>query len=377
MPRIRSIKPGFWTDSKMVRLTPYARLFYIGTWNFALCEKGHLPDDAFELKLQILPADNVDVDELLEELIGAGRIERRKTRDGSTYLCVTRLSNHNKSDARWATTCQYCIEESSADDDETHGDSGESQRASDESQGGTESHGETQPRKGIGREGKGDICAPDEPAHASETFTLDQEELVPPTYEIGSDDDPKWREFWSTYPTKRGKKEARRAYTLAVTGEWTEPNSQRKRPKVHPDDLIEAARSYANRVRRERVETRHIKMAQGWINAERWRDELEADLQAEQDRGVDIWALPTRCGRSSSPGSTASRRPRTGSPPAARPTRTTRRRCRSPRAASTRSCCTATPDATPTTSSRRSVSSGPTCRSRARNAPGRPPASEP
>lgn len=288
MPRIRSLKPGFWTDSKMVRLSPYARLFYMGTWNFALCEKGHLPDDTFELKLQILPADNVDVDDLLGELIGAGRIERRKTRDGETYLVVPRLPNHNKSDARWATTCQYCKEESSPEPDHTPEDSDESHRDSREAQRDSDELPETQPRKGIGREGKGDICAPDEPAHAPVSFIL-QEPLVEATYEIGSDDDPRWLDFWELYPTKRGKQEARRAYRLAVTGEWTEPNSKRKRPKVDPEELIAGAAAYAARVKRERTETKHIKMAQGWINSERWREEIEAASEPEGPVN-DIWA---------------------------------------------------------------------------------------
>ena len=33
--RIRSIKPGFWTDPTMARLTIGARLFYIGLWMVA------------------------------------------------------------------------------------------------------------------------------------------------------------------------------------------------------------------------------------------------------------------------------------------------------------------------------------------------------
>lgn len=38
MARIRTVKPEFWTDRRMVKLSPLARLLYISSWNFALCE---------------------------------------------------------------------------------------------------------------------------------------------------------------------------------------------------------------------------------------------------------------------------------------------------------------------------------------------------
>jgi hypothetical protein len=108
MARMRYIKPSFWTDGKIVRLSPWARLLYIGSWNFALCDEGHLEDDAIALKLQVLPADPVDADELLAELMGAGRIVRKQLSDGRTYLHAVKLPDHQKVDARWASRCPYC-----------------------------------------------------------------------------------------------------------------------------------------------------------------------------------------------------------------------------------------------------------------------------
>jgi hypothetical protein len=280
MARIRSIKPGFWTDSKIVRLSCWARLFYIGTWNFALCEKGHLPDDAFELKLQILPADNVDVEPILEELLIAGRIERRKTIDGSTYLIVTRLPNHNKSDARWATRCQYCNEESSEEKEASRANSGESRREVGEL-------AEKQPRKGIGREGKGYISASDEPMQEYDSFTL-QEPLVDATPEVGSDNDPRWVEFWTVYPRKQGREEAREAWTNHVLGKGTYKGEPIK--KADAATIMDGATAYAARVKREGTERKHIKMAQGWLNGLRWEEELDNANQADEGPVNDIWA---------------------------------------------------------------------------------------
>jgi hypothetical protein len=111
MARIRSVKPDFWTDGNMIGLSFAARLFYIGTWNFSLCDRGHLPDDPMGLKLKILPADDVDPIALLGELLVRGRLVRRRAPDGRTYLFNPRLGEHQKTDARWTSRCPHCASE--------------------------------------------------------------------------------------------------------------------------------------------------------------------------------------------------------------------------------------------------------------------------
>lgn len=109
MARGRIISPDFWTDGKMISLSPFARLFYIGMWNFATCDRGHLPDDALGLKLKILPADPVDAGELLEELMGAGRVVRLEL-GSETSLRIPTFERHQSGsrDARWKTRCATC-----------------------------------------------------------------------------------------------------------------------------------------------------------------------------------------------------------------------------------------------------------------------------
>lgn len=105
---MRYLKPEFWTDKNMVRLSPYARLLYMGCWNFAICEEGHLPDEAFELKLQILPVDDVDAEALIEELVALDRLRRVVTPDGRRWLHAWKLGDHQKTDKRWGTRCPVC-----------------------------------------------------------------------------------------------------------------------------------------------------------------------------------------------------------------------------------------------------------------------------
>ena len=69
MARIRTIKPDFWTDEKIVELSPLARLLFIGLWNFA-DDDGRMPYSTTRIKLQILPADAADISALLGEIRG-------------------------------------------------------------------------------------------------------------------------------------------------------------------------------------------------------------------------------------------------------------------------------------------------------------------
>lgn len=166
MARMRYIKPGFWTDGKIVRLSPFARLLYIGCWNFALCDTGHLPDDPFELKLQILPADDVDAHELVEELVSAGRLHRISV-GGRSYLLAHRLPDHQKTDKRWEARCPACAAEqdAAAAPPQNAPPPAESPAASHDPSGpppDSPSLSETlppSPQEGIGGEGKGEVLA--------------------------------------------------------------------------------------------------------------------------------------------------------------------------------------------------------------------------
>lgn len=103
----RMISPDFWTDTAMIQLPMPVRLFYIGTWNFA-CSAGHLPDDALQIKLKVLPADPVDGTEFIETLVQAGRLERITLSDGARFLRIPSFARHQKQDARYQSRCPAC-----------------------------------------------------------------------------------------------------------------------------------------------------------------------------------------------------------------------------------------------------------------------------
>ncbi len=101
MARIRTIKPDFWTDEKVVELSPYARLLFIGLWNFA-DDDGRMECSPRRIKMQILPADSAEVPRLLYELESLDLV-RRYTVEGIEYLQVNGFGKHQKVDRRSAS----------------------------------------------------------------------------------------------------------------------------------------------------------------------------------------------------------------------------------------------------------------------------------
>jgi hypothetical protein len=162
MARIRTTKPEFWSDGKIVTLSPVARLLFLGSWNFAICDDGHLPDDAMGLKLKVLPADQVDPVELLDELLAVGVIVRGETFDGRSYLHIPHLRDHQKVDGRWTPRCFVCAAQKLAKTPPASPELPETRASLDETHRDSPELPETPPRKG--KEGKGREKNVDAPA---------------------------------------------------------------------------------------------------------------------------------------------------------------------------------------------------------------------
>jgi len=92
MARIRTIKPEFFTSANIVELTPLARLFYVSLW----CEsdrEGRLNWNPKTLKYRYLPADDVDINTLKDELEKSGLIIIYKV-DGREYAEIPSFKSH-------------------------------------------------------------------------------------------------------------------------------------------------------------------------------------------------------------------------------------------------------------------------------------------
>lgn len=90
--RIRSVKPEFWTDETVVECSIPARLLFIGTWNIS-DDSGNLDRSSKQLKMKIFPADVIDCEPLVQELIAHGLLEEY-TIDGKIYLHIKGFNKH-------------------------------------------------------------------------------------------------------------------------------------------------------------------------------------------------------------------------------------------------------------------------------------------
>lgn len=232
MARIRTTKPEFWTDGKVVQMSPFARLLFLGSWNFALCDDGHLPDDAYGLKLKVLPADDVDPTALLDELIGHGVIVRGVTSDGRSYLHIRRLRDHQKTDARWTPRCFVCASTSLPETPPASPELPETRASLDETQRDSPKLPETR----LGRERKG-------------------KEVLPSSTGVEAEFD----RFYSAYPRKVGRKDALKSFERALRD-------------VAADTLIAAAERYAADPNQPEDRSK-IPHPSTWLNQGRWADE--------------------------------------------------------------------------------------------------------
>lgn len=94
MPRIRNIKPDFWTDEKLVELSPWARLLFIGLWNFA-DDEGYMPYSPRKIKMQVFPAESLEISVPLSELYRARVIDLYDSEIGQV-LHITHWDRHQK-----------------------------------------------------------------------------------------------------------------------------------------------------------------------------------------------------------------------------------------------------------------------------------------
>ena len=92
MARARNIKPAFFKNADLVETSFETRLLFIGLWTLADRE-GRLQDRPKQIKMELFPADNVDVEACLNALVEYGFI-RRYVADGKKIIQVVNFERH-------------------------------------------------------------------------------------------------------------------------------------------------------------------------------------------------------------------------------------------------------------------------------------------
>ena len=220
MPRARNIKPAFFKNEDLVELPFETRLLFIGLWTLADRE-GKLEDRPKRIKMEVFPADNVDVDAGLNALASTGLVVRYSV-NGQNLLLIPKFAEHqnphrNEADSilpdpdtsdHYASTC----------------DQGQK---------------------------------PDVPRHRAhglnpDSLNPDKDCALPRTPD-------RFADFWQVYPTKREKKKAREAW-------------KRHKLDARADEII------ADVEKRQRLDEQwqrgYIPHPTTYINGHRWEDEV-------------------------------------------------------------------------------------------------------
>lgn len=92
MARARNIKPSFFTNDDLGEINPLARLLFIGMWTIA-DYKGCFEYKPKRLKVQILPYDNCDIEQLVNDLEKSGFISIYSVR-GRKYIKAINFAKH-------------------------------------------------------------------------------------------------------------------------------------------------------------------------------------------------------------------------------------------------------------------------------------------
>lgn len=92
MARSRNIKPGFFVNEDLAEIDPLGRLLFIGLWTIS-DHKGDLEWRPKRIKAQLLPYDNCDIKELVNNL-DKSRFVTYYSVSSKTYLHINNFSVH-------------------------------------------------------------------------------------------------------------------------------------------------------------------------------------------------------------------------------------------------------------------------------------------
>src|SRR5690606_16035158 len=101
--RARNLKPGFFQNEQLAELPIPARLLFAGLWCMADRE-GRLEDRPRRIKMQIFPADAIDVEPLLAGLVSQGLLIRYQV-DGRAYMWIPSFLKHQRPHHKEAASC--------------------------------------------------------------------------------------------------------------------------------------------------------------------------------------------------------------------------------------------------------------------------------
>lgn len=180
MPRIRTIKPEFWTSAQVIECSTNARLLFVGLLNFC-DDKGRHPASPKQCKAEVFPSDEFTLDDIrrmLDEL-STNRLIKFYVVEDTEYFYVTGW-HHQRIDRPQEPKYPAPFEEHSTNDPRTLDD-----------------HSCRIGREGIVRDSKGkESNRTDKPNESSKTPK--RKTQLPKDFELTEERKSKAMDYWAS-----------------------------------------------------------------------------------------------------------------------------------------------------------------------------------
>jgi hypothetical protein len=255
MARIRSLKPEFWLDPKITRLSRDARMLYMALWNMA-DEHGRLLGDPRVIKGQCFPYDDDltpdRIDTLICELEGHRKAVRYES-DDAIYLHLPNLSKHQRLEPEKVPS-RLPSPPTQAPDLHTPDGDDSSERRADESAPRADELSLLQ------------VAGSREQVAGSKDANRNRN---------GVANDDAFDEFWQMYPRRKDRLHAKKAWGRAV------------REAGGPTPIIDGLRSQLPNLGAS--DPKFVPYAATWLNGGRWEDEVEATATARDEPLPSYW----------------------------------------------------------------------------------------
>lgn len=254
MARIRTIKPEFWRDEKIMDCAPVERLLFIGLWGLA-DDYGRYELAPRNIRAELFAEDEISSEQvrgMLMDLSAKGLITVYSA-EGKDYFYVTNWDKHQRIDNK--AKPKYPSPFGIGPSQEKREQENPSEPSQILARNSEDSGKKSLEGKGKEKEGKrkknsrlvADATQPSEPS--------------------------KFEEFWKSYPRRDGpnpRKPAEQKFNALVkTG-------------VDPDLMVAAAKRLAvDEAKRSNIGTRFIPQAITWLNQQRWTDHAAVAFSAD------------------------------------------------------------------------------------------------
>lgn len=264
MARSRNIKPGFFRNELLAEMDFGTRLLFVGLWTLA-DKAGRLEDRPKKIKIELFPADDVDVPCMIHALAKHDFITRYAVK-GIGYIQINNFLKHQSPHHKEAESELPGVDKADVEEEKSNDESDSSAFMNDEQPMHEPSTNDASPEKSASSPLIPDSLIPDSGYLIPEQNTCASGDAPTVDSSAPKQDDlysEEFNRFWQAYPSKKGKKPAAEKFRAL---------RKRHTSKEFLDRLIEDVRCRARGHEWTKSNGQFVPMASTYLNQERWND---------------------------------------------------------------------------------------------------------